>query len=190
MGNLLKSPHLFATWWLIKTPKKIALVIRRILMVLNSQLSFTVNLRLIFTPLFGDYTVVGRCIGFTVRIVEIVFGVAIMAVIAVLYPILPLLWLALPLVLLYKIGVSTILIYTAVYLFWSVSMRNTPEKRTKECTDVDFLKSFRPSGLALLNRLAINTPVTIEKLAEFNKIQILLARLELTNTDFLAKLSK
>jgi len=84
MGNFFRSPHLFALWWFVKAPKKIALVIKRVLLVINNQLSFTVNLRLIFTPLFGDYTFMGRFIGFIFRFIEIIFGSLILLILWIL----------------------------------------------------------------------------------------------------------
>ena len=156
-------------------------------MVINNQLSFTVNLRLIFTPLFGDYTLIGRSIGFTVRVFEITFGLIVMAVVALLYPLFPLVWILTPVYFLYKEGIVTIFIFVGIYIFWSLINQNTPEKKINDCTD-DYLYSFRPKTLSILYLITESQVDGVKKLLEIASIKNLLRRLELANTDFSAKL--
>ncbi len=190
MENFNLSPHLFAQWWFITIPRKIALVIKRIMQMLNKQLSFTINVRLLFTPLFGDYTVIGRFIGFVIRIFEIFFGIFIMGAMAILYPILPLVWLVFPVIVYYEYGSVALLIPLFGYIVWLIGNQNTPEKTVKECSDKNFTKSIRPSTKRILVSLPTNPQNTINKLARNQKIKTLMRRLELDATNFIEKLTE
>jgi len=74
MKSLPRLPHEFIIWWLLKAPRRILKISSRIIALTNNQISFTTNLRLMFVPLFGDYTLVGRLIGVPIRIAWLVSG--------------------------------------------------------------------------------------------------------------------
>ncbi len=190
MEKLIFSPHLFALWFFVKMPKTIALVIKRFLQIINNQLSFSVNIRLIFTPLFGDYTIIGRFIGFFVRIFEIIFGIVIMAAIGILYPIVPVFWILLPFLLLYKFGLVVIPFIGMLYVVWLIYQRNIPLKKVKDSAGSEYLEAFRPNTLKILKKFEVNQSDAVKLLLSNNKIKSILARLELTNTEFSEKLQK
>lgn len=187
-GSMIKSPHLFLFWWAVQAPKKILLIIKRIILLVNNQISFTTNLKLLFTPLFGDYTIIGRIIGFNVRIVEIFFGIIAIILIGIFYPIAPLIWWILPIVLLFKIKIFALFVYGAIYLFWDISSRNTPEKYAKDCSQANFKTSFRPSATNIIETLHNSIPKGIVKLLNTADIAILLYKLELNSKEFKEKL--
>src|SRR3990172_8803678 len=74
MKSLPRLPHEFIIWWLLKAPRRILKISSRIIALTNNQISFTTNLRLMFVPLFGDYTLVGRLIGVPIRIAWLISG--------------------------------------------------------------------------------------------------------------------
>ncbi|OGC70004.1 hypothetical protein A2415_01440 [candidate division WWE3 bacterium RIFOXYC1_FULL_39_7] len=187
MRSLLKPPHLFVYWWAIKTPKRIFTLLKRILLIINNHLSFTINLRLIFTPLFGDYTIIGRSIGFTVRIFEIFFGSIFVIVMSIAALVAPVIWLLLPAAIFiqYKIVLFPVLLLT--YLVWSIYTRDAPEKRVSECTEEDCLKAFRPAVKNIYDKLQDNPRTSLEQLLNTKEVYYLLRKLELQNVEFVEK---
>ena len=160
------------------------------MLMVNNLLSFSVNVRLIFTPLFGDYTAVGRLIGFTVRIVEIVFGMLLMLVTCVFYVALPTAWLLLPLALFYQIKFYTIPLAILIYIAWSLLNTNVPEKRCRECNQNTRNKSFKPSTLKHYELLRNDYQKHSVDFLETYDVKTLLIRLELDKQEFKEKLSE
>jgi hypothetical protein len=52
-SNILIEPFY---WWAVKAPKRLFVILKRLSKIINNEISFTLNIRLLFTPLFGDYT--------------------------------------------------------------------------------------------------------------------------------------
>ena len=96
MNILPKGPHKFVYWWAIEAPKRIILILSRIVRIVNSNISFTLNIKLLFTPLFGDYSIIGRMVGFIFRVFEIIFGTVIIGVLTICMFIIPVLWFLVP----------------------------------------------------------------------------------------------
>lgn len=188
MQGEFKLPHEYLLWWLTTAPKRIFITGKRFLILTNNSLSFTLNLRLLFTPLFGDYTFVGRMIGFTIRIVEVFFGLVFMLLISLIVLILPFLWLAAPLIIFYFLKFWVVLIYIALYFIWAFFSRNTPKKKVSVTNTENFLDSFRPLSKRLINVLDSNFPVGIRELMELKEIKYLLTKCELSQQEFVNKI--
>lgn len=60
----------FIYWYFILFPVRLYVVLKRILYLFNNNLGVSLNFRLIFTPLFGDYTIIGRLVGFVIRLLK------------------------------------------------------------------------------------------------------------------------
>ena len=58
----------------------------------NYETSFTLHLRLILTPLYGDYTKAGRVIGLVFRLLAIWYGLTVLVLVGILVVLSPLLW--------------------------------------------------------------------------------------------------
>jgi ATP-dependent Clp protease ATP-binding subunit ClpC len=83
----------------------------RLLVYLNQGFALTLMLRLFFVPLFGDYSLVGRCVALIFRIGRILIGAAAIVVGEAALLVLFGLWLAFPPTLLWyypELGISTI----------------------------------------------------------------------------------
>jgi ATP-dependent Clp protease ATP-binding subunit ClpA len=180
----------FFRWWAIDTPTRIYKLSRRIMVLVNSQLSFTLNIRLIFTPLFGDYTIVGRLIGFLTRSFEIVIGLLFMAVFTIVLLVLPVVWWGLPFILMPLFDVWPILMLIGIYVIYVAKTKDTPAKRVVEVTGNDILSSFRPNARRFANMLENNFAGAFQKLGMTEQIEVVLKRSELGNTDFVNKLSQ
>ena len=129
MDFLSRQPHLFVYWWVIKAPKHLFTVVKRIIILVNNMVSFTLNIRLLFTPLFGDYTIVGRFIGFVVRIVEIIGGSVIMVMLAIVALVLPVIWWVGPFYLLFDMKLWIIPTAGLTYVGWAWINQDIPTKR-------------------------------------------------------------
>ena len=120
----------FVQWWTVGAPKKLHTIVRRLARLVNNQFAFTLNLRLMFTPVFGDYTFVGRCIGFVFRSMEVVVGLFFVGILFIFSYIVPVLWWTAPLLLpdLWLMLPIAALAFVAR----DIIKRDTPEKRIAE----------------------------------------------------------
>ena len=156
MQYLPKQPHLFLYWWAISAPMHLFNVIKRILVLTNSMISFTLNVKLLFTPLFGDYTIIGRFIGFVVRVFEIFFGIFFMLALSIVAFALPIIWWLIPFYLFLEIKILLLPIALLTYIFWGYYTKNTPEKKITKVDEHDCTKAFRPRTKILLAEIQKN----------------------------------
>ena len=189
MQGEFKLPTEFLIWWLVQTPKRIFVTGKRFMILVNNALSFTLNIRLIFTPLFKDYTLIGRFIGFCIRIIQIIFGLLFIGVLTTIWVLLPLFWLLLPIILFEYIKLWVILVYALVYVFWVASERNTPKKRAANILDSEYLGSFRPKTKAILNKIHTNFSEGIKLLTQLPEITLILKKAELDSKQFAEKIN-
>jgi ATP-dependent Clp protease ATP-binding subunit ClpC len=188
---VVKLPGEFLYWWLVKAPKRIFVTGKRFLILLNNTISFTLNVRLLFTPLFGDFTLIGRFIGFNIRIFQIVFGLIFMLTVSSAVLLLPILWLTAPLILFKFIKFWTLFIYLEMYLCWVIITKNTPRKKVSEVMEKDpsdYLNSFRPVSKNLYELLNRNFPVGVKTLMERQEIKYVLLMDELERENLSEKL--
>jgi len=78
-------------------------IFHRFILVLervDGVLAFRVTLKHIFEPLYGDYTVIGRIIGFIFRFLRLVVGLLLYCILGGIFLMFYLIWLMLPLVIL------------------------------------------------------------------------------------------
>lgn len=179
----------FVKWWMVRAPKRISKITSVVLALINNELSFTLNLKLLFTPLFGDYSIPGRMIGFIFRVSEIIVGSLVLLLLFLLSFILPVLWWLLPVILFFFINLLTIPVYILIFLGWFLAKKDIPDKRVNEIKNSDIIKSFRPNALNYLNLLLKNSSVNIlPKLVLEPGILLILNKAELSNKEFLQKL--
>ncbi len=175
-------------WWLIKAPKNIFTILGRVLAFVNSEIAFTLNIRLIFTPLFGDYTIVGRLLGFIIRVVQIIFGAVLIIFLLIITFVSPLVWWALPFALYYYVTAWLFPILITAYGLRIFLQRDVPPKRVSKSSAGETL-CFRPKALYYAKLLAKKNTKVLPQLVNEPKIQTLLRRAELLNNDFLHELS-
>ncbi len=186
---LPKYPHQFIYWWLITTPKYLFTLVKRFIVLINSKISFTLNLSLLFTPLFGDYTVIGRFIGFVTRLFEIVFGIIIVGTLTVVAITLPITWWISPIWIFieYKFWLVPVLI--CEYLMWHIASSETPSKRIAQTTIDNYESASRPLTLTYLKELTKDRQKGIKKIGDSKNIKELLKTTELDKTDLIQKLA-
>lgn len=175
-------------WFLVKFPLRLSRIVSRAIALLNNEFSFTLNLKLLFTPIYGDYTKVGRVIGFVVRIFEVVIGLALMLVLGFLALTIPLGWYILPFAIAYYFG-SLVFIYIAVVIAGRyLTSKDTPARKSSEVAEGNYLSAFRPAAV-FYYELLINDAQFSPKLFDDPSIKYILKKLELTNQDFISKVS-
>jgi ATP-dependent Clp protease ATP-binding subunit ClpC len=187
MQNL---PYLFVEpflWWVWKAPKRIFVVLRRVLALVNHAISFTLNIRLLFVPLFGDYSIPGRLIGFVIRIGQIFFGLIAIFFLGCLMLLAPVLWFYLPIVLVSYLKFYFIFVVIVTYLLRIFFAKNTPRTEISSAGPKDYLKAVRPKGFALLKK--VKQVDSFDPLLEVSTIKYLLQKTELDTPDFTSKLS-
>lgn len=187
--NLL--PHKFLLWWLIWAPKRILTVAKRFLILVNTSVAFTLNIRLIFTPIYGDYTIVGRCIGFVIRVGQIVLGLIFLVCLSAISLSLPLVWLALPYFINREFGTENLVIGAAIlYVLWLVCHVDSPCMRATKANKMNYRRAMKPSVYKLLKNFEHDRTEGFKKIMEQRAIAILLRRAELLSTDFIEKIKE
>lgn len=187
MQNL---PYLFFEpflWWIWKAPKRIFVTLRRVIVLVNHAISFTLNVKLLFVPLFGDYTIPGRIIGFCMRIGQIFLGLIAIISLLGLMLVCPILWYYLPVILIHYLKFSFIFVILAVYFLRIFLAKDTPQKKVFLVDSKDYLKTVRPNCLVVLKK-AKQTASFVPFLAT-SEIRYLLQKTELAITDFTSKLA-
>ena len=185
MKSLPRLPHEFIIWWLAKAPRSILKISSRIVALTNNQISFTTNFRLLFVPLFGDYSLVGRFIGFFIRVVWTVLGLVFFLVLFPASALFPVAWYLAP-VLVYKFtGPAYTLAYAlALYLLYLLGNRDTPRIRTNKNTKENFQASCRKDVLTALEKLDSEQSSGMKWLFDLNAAEKIFKRSEI-NKDLL-----
>ncbi|MFA6981805.1 MAG: ATP-dependent Clp protease ATP-binding subunit [Patescibacteria group bacterium] len=177
-------------WWLFKAPKKIFMVAKRVIVMVDNQISFILNIRLLFVPLFGDYTLPGRFIGFVIRVFQIVFGFILMVFLLIITILLPVLWWLLPLIILYHWGFWVIPIFTILLYVHTLAVKNIPQRRISQVSDDKIKLSFRPNVKKYLEALSSNTGTSFLDLLKEEKVVFLLRKSELYDKGFENEVSR
>ncbi|MBD3366116.1 AAA domain-containing protein [candidate division WWE3 bacterium] len=185
MLKLPKRPLEPLFWFAYKAPKRIFKIIKRLIILVNHSISFTLNIKLLFVPLFGDYTIPGRIIGFIFRIAQIFYGLLALLVLALLLILAPLFWYISPFVLAYYIKGYILLLAFGIYVVRLFAIRDTPRKRVTDDKTEDPLSAVRPNALSLLKQA--HRTHSLEKFAHDADIHYLLQKLELDKKDFYAQ---
>jgi ATP-dependent Clp protease ATP-binding subunit ClpC len=184
----------FAKWWLYKAPKHIFIVSRRFLYLFDTATSFTLNLKLVFTPLFGSYSLAGRLISFVIRLGEIFFGFVVMLTFSVVTVILPMAWWLTPVAIFKFAGVAYVVLYAlAIFCYQKLIALDTPkvsiaELKATNLTYEDYKKVLRPECLKILAEVENNWSAAINTLSLQPSIALLLVKSELNKLDFVSKL--
>lgn len=181
MNDLPKQLIKFIKWYVIDFPRHLLVVFKRIVTFANYEFSFTLNLRLLFTPLFGDYSFVGRGIGFFFRIFFISFGLLVELLLIVLMIAAPLSWYLLPIVFYQIFGHVTLLMIIFVAIVWYYFTHDYPTKKVTEIDKDEAESALKPSTETLLLHL---NDSQIDYFYNDHKIQNLRKRLEITDQDF------
>ncbi len=188
MDNTRQLKHLIY-WISVGCAVELSTLMFRLVKVLNGQFDFTLNLRLLFTPLFGDYTFIGRLIGFFTRIVFIIFGLIFVGVVSVVALLLPIVWYVLPLILIKVLGfLLTFCLYAVIFLIKYLSFKNLPAKRISKVTNLSCAQAFRPAALDISNGIQANYLNALEMMHKSSQIKELLLLAELSIEDIFSKL--
>ncbi|MBT7349508.1 ATP-dependent Clp protease ATP-binding subunit [candidate division WWE3 bacterium] len=179
-----KSLFRFFIWWFFIITKWWMTLFYRLIVLLNNELSFALNLRMLFVPLFHDYTWVGRLMGFVYRIIKIVFGLAALVVLLVLGVGVTLLWVLVPIVLLLAEPLFLMIFGFILFAIYWFSYSSTPFKRVEEVTSEDPHDAFRPNALRFVLLMSMGKKVGFEYLFAQKEIKKLVKKLELELTDF------
>src|SRR3989344_852215 len=99
IGDVVRYPF----WWYSTGAKKAAVFCWRQVKNIEESLALRVWVVNIFKPMFGQYDWQGKLISFFIRLVQIIFRSVIMLLVLIFFLALFLIWLALPIFILYQI---------------------------------------------------------------------------------------
>ncbi|MGC9046659.1 MAG: hypothetical protein ACP5IC_00880 [Minisyncoccia bacterium] len=91
--------------WYIKSFYLFFGKIINLLQTLDKTFAVKINFKFLLYPLYGDYSIVGRILGFLFRVFKIVSGIIIYGLIILLAAFVYILWLMTPIYFLYRIFV-------------------------------------------------------------------------------------
>lgn len=153
---------------------------RRILALVNYETSFTLNLRLILVPLYGDYTVAGRIIGLVVRVLSIGGGFGVLALLSALVAVLPIVWYLTLAGLMYLAGVYALVSFALGFCVWWLYTAQKPAAAGE----------LRPAVSQTIHNLAIRGNLEVKAFVTGRALADFFVRLEVANTDFVAELAR
>lgn len=189
MFNLPKDLARFTIWWLIEAPKRVFEINRRIFILVNNELSFTLYVKLLFVPLFGDYTVVGHLVGFVYRVLRIILGFITMIFFLVFWGVSLFTWYVLLPLLIYYLEFWFIPFAILIFMLWRLTAGQKPLRRVENVLDGRVLESFRPKVKEYVNELKGGRKDVLPRFFSEPDILRVLKRLELEKTDFIANIS-
>lgn len=175
----------FVSWWAVQAPKRLFITAKRMFILTNYQLGSGLNLRLLFTPLFRDYTVIGRFMGIIVRSLIIISSIPVLLVLGSLVLMLPLAWYLTPLVLFYYLQGWFILAVLFVYFARRLLDRTVTTTIISEATKDNKLDTFTPLALYYYELLEQLPADGFAKLLADGNIQQILIRSEIPYEKFI-----
>ena len=169
-------------WIFFKIPEKLIKLFFRLLVLVNHAVSFTLNIKLLFIPLFGDYTFAGRIIGFVFRVGQILVGFVCVLGLLTTVIVSPICWYLLPLFLIKYFGYVSLLIYFGLYVLLLFLLWDRPLRKIKNVKSSDILASFKPEAFSYIKEVKKSN--SLNTFLRNSKIQFLLKKLELNKPDF------
>lgn len=94
--NFIKGTIRFFTFWYLTSSKSFWHKEIDFIKGIERDIGVLINLKLIFQPIFGDYSYMGRVIGPIFRISRVLIGFAIMSISVAVVIIIYLIWIILP----------------------------------------------------------------------------------------------
>ena len=104
--DILGSIGHFPIWWYTRGLKMAVLFIMRKISETEKALAIIIQLRYLFTPMYGDYTKSGRAISVVMRIIVLAFKSVIMLVSLAFWIVILAAWIGLPPVAVYFILIN------------------------------------------------------------------------------------
>lgn len=190
LTNLPYLSFTFPKWLFLDGPVNLFKICTRVLRIANNKFSITLNLRLLFTPFFGDYTKAGRVIGFVFRICQMILGIISLSFLLILTVAVITLWYVFPLYLLFYFSEYFFIYILALFIFHLVTKIGIPQKRLTQVShnSSDFIKSFRAESKDLYES-ALSTRQITKDLLDNKKIDYVLKKLELQSDEFREKIT-
>ncbi len=185
----------FVIWFFYRVPKRMLMILFRILEITNNEVAFTLNLRLLFTPLFGDYTIIGRLMGFIFRVVRIAVGLVVTLIVFVMMLTLPVLWTILPVLLIKEVGGFAFLYIIFVYFSFEWINHGRPEKKAVEVQkdpnrDLADLQDCLSESAVVLPLFTGDPSTEVTRFLQHSNAIYILSLLEVSNDPFVTTLTQ
>jgi ATP-dependent Clp protease ATP-binding subunit ClpC len=169
----------FIDFVFLGAPRRLFVVGRRLLALVNYETSFTLNLRLILTPLYGDYTRIGRLIGLVFRLLSIIVGLVVLTVLSIFVLVSPFIWYLALFGLFFVLKFYTMYVLTLAFLLWYLYSSNKPAKSGE----------FRPQVSRVVANINIRGNLEIKDFVIGKNFNDYFVRLEVANTGFVNEIS-
>lgn len=188
---------LFLKWYFLDSTKYLFVVGGRALKILNNDFSLLLNLRLLFTPLYGDYTIQGRIFGFMIRPLEVILGFLALTLFLCLYLGTIVLWLCAPVFLFWIYRWEAIIPSILLVLLYLFKYRKTPVSRVGAVDQDKLAYTFQLDALDLCSEIlkgaswkdslkSYRTHYLMKKLEiDYESFLLLLNQYELQETDLI-----
>lgn len=167
-------------FWYLLTPRWFFNFLKRVVLVLEDRLAVTLMVRLIFTPLFRDSSLVGRLVSFFYRLLRILFGILFIVFCSLVITAVLLVWLLFPPLCLYQSLQNPsylvfFLLATAGSLIWRA---RGPKRRISEVKDEPVVKVEEVATRKVLQVAHLDSTKFLTIAHHFPRLENLLARLE------------
>ncbi|MFA5366274.1 MAG: AAA family ATPase, partial [Candidatus Bathyarchaeia archaeon] len=142
--------------------------------LVNYETSFTLHLRLVLTPLYGDYTKAGRVIGLVFRLLAIFYGFFVLTILSLTVLVLPIIWYFMLFGVFYVFKLWAVLGFVAFFVLWWKYNLNKPAKTGE----------FRPHVADLVQNIKVRGNLEVRDFILSQELKDLTLRLELDKSDF------
>jgi len=122
----------FLIWWYYTTLIYLLVLIKRVLIFTDNKVAFSVFARNLFTPLFGDPSLVGRVVALVYRFLRSILGGSLLLVVLISFINLPIIWILFPVILVISLKANGILLFAIIFILWSVISYLRPKKSINE----------------------------------------------------------
>jgi len=178
----------FLKWYFVFVPSYLISFYFKLIHYLDNKLAVTLMVTYLFTPLYGDHTIVGRTLGFIFRSIRIVIGIITILVFTINFYIILVFWYIFPVIYsVFGIGHFLFFLILAFSLFIIKRMYLPTEHAHNINNVMDIAHSFTPRTRFILksaNGKTGDKEYFLKKLLDTKQIKKILIRLELTEDKF------
>lgn len=173
--------YLYFRFFLYDIPFRISKFFTNILKLINNEFALSLNFTNLFTPLFNDFSIVGRAIGFIYRIIRVFIGTVVLLSLFLIQAVILALYYLFPLAGFFYIGMPILFIFPVSFLVLIFYVVNNPVKRVREVKNDYEIEQCFNFAKSILEKLKVGNSDFARKLLCNKQISELLKFTELSS---------
>jgi ATP-dependent Clp protease ATP-binding subunit ClpC len=183
MGRTLHQIVHFWVWWYKDSLEWFKRFFRNLIVFLDNKMAVSLMLKMLFTPLFHDTSIVGRILSFIFRLTRVAWGGVLMVVTALAMMFWLIAWLMVPIL---TVAYNGLMILVSVWLVDFLIELSKPYRLPKDgkVKEGKIVKYLSRSAKRCFKKANNNSQVMLEELIQDKEVIKILKRLELSTESF------